>query len=218
MKPIRWKVKRVARGYEKALERAGVVSSNIVVVDGAEDAALRFSAFTECGDESTLLLGIIAAFCASEGIRKDTGIISWVRWPNVVAIDGEEVATTSALVTRGEDKSRVELDFSISVSGAVGVDGTTLCAKLGVEVDRDLLMEKVLESLSWMQFGWSTGMHDQILGRVRSMTETIGSRVGLRSGKTGVAGDVDGAGRLVVLLANGKKVRLESREELTPLR
>ncbi len=41
------------------------------------------------------LLGPLAAACTSEGIRRDTGIVSWLHWPNLVTIHGRVVARAS---------------------------------------------------------------------------------------------------------------------------
>ena len=49
------------------------------------------------------LLGPLAAACTSEGIRRDTGIVSWLHWPNLVTIDGRVVAKTSLSLPRLPD-------------------------------------------------------------------------------------------------------------------
>jgi biotin-(acetyl-CoA carboxylase) ligase len=213
LKPIRWTVRRVSG---KSPRDTGGESNTVFLRDPDTSPSLCFSAHTTCGDETALLLGLIAAFSASEGVRKDTGIISWIRWPNLVTIGGKTVATTHASVSRMRGRARAHLDFSVNLSGADGVGQTSLRDEIGVDVDRNLLMEKVLESLSWMQFGWSNDMHYQVLRRVRSMTETIGSSVVLVSGARGVAKDVDPKGRLVVRLSDGKTLELEREDELAP--
>ncbi len=212
MKPVKWTIRRTSGSPGR--DRGG--ASNVVILfdPRGESSCLRFSAHTTCGDETPLLLGLIAAFSVSEGVRKDTGIISWVRWPNLVTIDGKTVGATSASVTRTGDRGRADLVFSVNISAAEGVGETSLLDEIGVDVDRDLLMEKVLESLSWMQAGWSNDMHYQILRRVRSMTETIGSAVVLKSGARGVVKEMDAKGRLIVHLSDGSTAALEKGDEL----
>lgn len=222
MRPIKWTVRRArsdptlsAKEFIANRPRGGVV----FVQDAMRDAVLlRFSAVAACGSETSLLLGLIAAFSASEGIRKDTGIISWVRWPSVVTIEGKRVAATSASVTRASGAGWAELDFRINIlhSGLAGF--TSLYDELGVEVDRRLLLDKILESLSWMHFGWSNEMHPQILRRITSMTETIGSKVSVRRDGAKTAGsavEIDALGRLVVRLDDGNTTRLEAGDELS---
>jgi hypothetical protein len=220
--PIKWTVRRTRSDPTRSAKelvtnrpREGVV----FVQDPVGDAGLlRFSAVAACGSETSLLLGLIAAFSASEGIRKDTGIISWVHWPSIVTIEGKSVAATSASVTPAAGAGWAELDFRINLLHSELIGSTSLYDELGVEVDRRLLLDKVLESLSWMHFGWSNGMHLQLLRRITSMTETIGSRVSVRkSGRqtAGSAVEIDALGRLVVLLDDGKTTRLGAGDELS---
>ena len=199
MKPIEWTVEH-AKGTRR---RSYEVSSRPgeVIIRSPDAGDLLFSATAGCGDETELFLGLVAAFSASEGIRKDTGVISWVRWPNSVAIEGKTVATTSARVTRGKGSACVVLDFAVNVSRPPGEGFTSLLEAVGVEVDRWILLDKILESLTWMHAGWINGMHAQVLRRVKSMTETLGSGISvLKDGErvAGVATDIDAEGRLVV--------------------
>lgn len=191
--------------------------SGTVIVDDMDDATLRFSAIAGCGSETKLFMGLVAAFSASEGIRKDTGVISWIRWPNVVAIDGAAVATTSVSKARGIDKNSVELFFSINIAPDGDPKRTSLYDAVGVRVDTSILLQKVLESLSWMHAGWSNHMHPQILRRVKSMTETVGESVWVSCNghrALGRAIDIDSSGRLVVLLSDGKQAVLKQAGEL----
>jgi Biotin protein ligase C terminal domain len=221
LKPIEWTQRRTradpARRARELLSdrpRGGVV---FFEEPPRDEGLLRFSAVAACGRETPLLMRLIAAFSASEGIRKDTGIISWVRWPGEVTIRGLRVAASSACVTRRPGGGWAQLDFRVNIQHSGLPGSTSLYDELGVEVDRKLLLEKTLESLSWMHFGWSNGMHPQLLIRVRSMTETIGSRVRVRDrgqSSVGSAVDVDTLGRLLVRLDDGRTRRLGEGEEL----
>jgi biotin-(acetyl-CoA carboxylase) ligase len=205
---------RVARGLVARRPRDGVVYVQDPLVDAV---SLRFSAVAACGSETPLLLAIIAAFSASEGVRKDTGIISWVRWPNAVTIEGRVVASSSAAVTRTAQGSWAQLDFRVNLLPTAKAGATSLYDELGVEVDSGILLEKILESLSWLHFGWSNGMHAQMLRRVVSMTETIGTKVLVRGRGAKAAGsvvDIDALGRLTVQLAEGGTKKLEAPDEL----
>jgi hypothetical protein len=64
-------------------------------IQGADDSAQASSTLTRGRMGGLDLLGPLAAACTSEGIRRDTGIVSWLYWPNLVTIDGRLVATTS---------------------------------------------------------------------------------------------------------------------------
>ena len=221
MKPISWSVTetkadpaRSAREFVADEPRDGVV-----FVEDAKAApdVLRFTVVAKCGSETPLLLGLFAAFSASEGIRKDTGIISWVRWPNAVTIEGKRVASTSAAVTESAGGTWAALDFQVNLLHDEVVGSTSLYDQLGVEVERTLLLDKTLESLSWMHFGWSTGMHPQMLRRVTSMTEIVGGNVSVqKAGRraSGVAMEIDGLGELVVRLDSGRIMKLKVGDEL----
>jgi biotin-(acetyl-CoA carboxylase) ligase len=217
LKPIEWTV-RQDKGTRRRSNQASPRTGEVVVQSfGAGE--LRFSATAGCGDETELFLGLVAAFSASEGIRKDTGVISWVRWPNSVAIEGKNVATTSARVTRGKESTRVVLDFTVNVSRPTNEGTTSLLEVIGVEVDRKILLDKILESLAWMHAGWVNGMHPQVLRRVKSMTETLGSVVSVsRDGErvAGLATDIDAKGRLVVR-AEGTSIMLSDVSEASGL-
>jgi BirA family transcriptional regulator, biotin operon repressor / biotin---[acetyl-CoA-carboxylase] ligase len=217
LKPIEWTVRHAKDEQEHPSHASHRLGQVVVLSTGAGN--LRFSATAGCGDETDLFLGLVAAFSASEGIRKDTGVISWVRWPNSVAIEGKTVATASAGVIRAKESNRVVIDFNINVSRPVSEGATSLLEVVGVEVDRKILLDKVLESLAWMHAGWVNGMHPQVLRRVKSMTETLGSIISVpRDGRrvAGVATDIDAKGRLVVR-AEGASMTLSDVSEVLGL-
>ncbi len=164
------------------------------------------------------LLPIIATFCASEGTRKDTGMITWIRWPDEVVVGGLALAVTS--VTRGASGSSpwAVLNFRFNL-GSVGIPGSTsLRALLGVDVDPDMLVGKVLDSLAWMHSGWVKGMTTQVLARITWMLESPGERVAVEvEGRVvpGVARGVDEEGRLIVELdGTGARVAIEEKSRL----
>jgi biotin-(acetyl-CoA carboxylase) ligase len=161
-------------------------------------------------------LGLIGAFCASEGIRKDTGIISWIRWPAMVVIR-DAVAARSDVKVLPDTERRAILTISVNRLHVEVRGLTSLQDELGVRVEPRMLLDKTLESLSWMHFAWSNGMDEHVMKRVRSMTETIDSRVMVRTrGKlaSGKAQTIDAAGRLVVDLDGGGLLRLSRGDEL----
>ncbi len=216
MKPIEWKV--IQRGDVRLRSNATSGRPGEVVVQSFRAKELRFSATAGCGDETELFLGLVGAFSASEGIRKDTGIISWVRWPNSVAIEGKTIATTCARVIRAGESNRVVLGFTINVSRPVSDGVTSLLEEVGVELDRRILLDKVLESLAWMHAGWVNGMHPQVLRRVKSMTETLGGAVSIsKEGRrlAGVATDIDAKGRLIVRAGNRAPMAISDATEVS---
>jgi len=224
---IRWS-RKAARGDSEAVAKRlavqGEAEGTVVVSHGPGDQILVFSVILRPAKARRAeLLRLIVPFCTSEGIRKDTGIITWLRWPDKVVIGRRVVASTS--VVEGPDGRPRWVVLTSSVRTGRTDDGVpdqvSLFDALGVEVDPDLLVEKVLESLSWMYYGWSRGMDEHIVMRVRSMLDTIGRRVELDDDgrlRVGVAKDIDGKGSLVVEFQTGEdSIRVEEAGRLKEL-
>jgi biotin-(acetyl-CoA carboxylase) ligase len=136
------------------------------------------------------LLGPLAAACASEGIRRDTGIISWFHWPNLVTIDGRVVAETSLAVTQPADtdpKTRVVFGVRVNcfarrpASFPSGLPVTSVLQALGVEIDLDLLRDKVLHALDWYFAEWERGMHTKLVERMAPTISWLGRDVEVRT-------------------------------------
>jgi BirA family biotin operon repressor/biotin-[acetyl-CoA-carboxylase] ligase len=169
----------------------------------------------------TELLALIATFCASEGIRKDTGIITWLRWPDEVVAGREVVAATSFVQGENADGRWAILSFRINLGDVSGDGSTSLHDLLGVDVDQEMLVSKILNSLSWMHSGWVKEMYPQVLARISSMLENAGGRVAVERGRKAVPGvvrGVDELGRLIVELDDTVQVPVVRRSDLLPLR
>ncbi len=155
-----------------ALEMARTDAPDGTVIKGwSTQAALRFSVILRPKHGLNLpLLAPVATFCASEGIRKDTGIITWIRWPAEVVTAAKVVATTSIALS-GTDADWAVLTFCVNLRRVQRAGSTSLEELLGVAVDSDMLMSKILDSLTWMHSGWVKEMYPQLLTRVSSMLE-----------------------------------------------
>jgi biotin-(acetyl-CoA carboxylase) ligase len=165
---------------EKA--RAGAPEGTVIKGWGAPRAELRFSVILRPKHGLAMpLLAPIATFCASEGIRKDTGIITWIRLPDEVVTGEKVVATTSVTLGERTDGNWAVLSFRINVRGVKQAGSTSLEELLGVAVESDMLTSKILDSLSWMHSGWVREMHPQLLKRISSMSEHSGSTVNMGS-------------------------------------
>jgi hypothetical protein len=136
------------------------------------------------------LLGPIAAACTSEGIRRDTGIVSWLQWPNLVTIEGRVVAKTSFSVSSPpEPDGKVQIVFKMSVdcfadrlaSPPPGLPTTSILDALGVEIDVDLLRDKILHALSWYCAEWERGMHRKLVDRMQPTIAWVGHEVEVRT-------------------------------------
>jgi BirA family biotin operon repressor/biotin-[acetyl-CoA-carboxylase] ligase len=224
---IRWSTKRARgdpEGVAKKLASRGEGEGTVVVSHGPGDALLRFSIILRPAKaRQPELLRLIIAFSTSEGIRKDTGVITWLRWPDKVVVGRRVVATTSTASSSATHPRWVVLTSNIRTGRTDGGDdgSTSLLDVLGVEVDPGLLVERVLESLSWMYYGWTRGMNDHIVARYRSMLDTIGRRVQIDDHarlRVGSARDVDEAGNLIVELQSGEEsIKVEDAGRLKEL-
>jgi len=178
------------------------------------------------------LLGPLAAACASEGVRRDTGIISWLHWPNLVTIDGRVVARTSLSLTQppGPDfKARVVFEVLVNcfakrpASFPPGLQATSILEALGVEIDVDLLRDKVLHALDWYFAEWERGMHRKLVERIEPTISWLGSDVRVRTTDAkvlkGKAEGLDDRGSLLLERRGGAlAVQAESVELVTAVK
>ncbi|MGA2199313.1 MAG: hypothetical protein ABSG45_05185, partial [Nitrososphaerales archaeon] len=107
MSSIAWTRKRTRRDPQAlAIEMAAGGAPEGTVIQGGTVTrdVLRFSVVLRPRSGLQLgLLALIATFCASEGIRKDTGIITWIRWPDEIVARVGVVATTSVVLGGAKD-------------------------------------------------------------------------------------------------------------------
>jgi biotin-(acetyl-CoA carboxylase) ligase len=203
-----------------ALEMAssdGAPEGTVIQGRATTRSALSFSVILRPKPGSQVrILSLIATFCASEGIRKDTGIITWIRWPDEVVAGRDVIAATSLTLGGSVDSPWVVLNFRINLGHLRRAGSTSLKDLLGVDVDPDMLVAKVIDSLSWMHSGWVKVMYPQILPRITSMLENAGGRVVVDHNcvaAPGVVKGVDEMGRLIVDLS-GEEVRVQDRSGL----
>ena len=222
MSLIEWKKQKTRLDPRSlAVEVASAGALEGTLIQGTADRkALTFSVVLRPRRGArTGLLAVIATFCASEGIRKDTGVITWIRWPDEVVVEKAVLAVTS-LTEGGPEGSRwVILSFRINRGGFRGPGSISLKDLLGVQVDSDLLVAKVLDSFSWMHSGWVKEMYPQILTRLTSMLEIPEETVAVvdrdGSASVGVTKGVDERGRLIVELGGtGARVTVEEGPKL----
>jgi biotin-(acetyl-CoA carboxylase) ligase len=138
--------------------------------------------------EALQLLRPLAAACTSEGIRRDTGVVSWLYWPNLVTVDGRVVATTSVSVSPlpGSEAKRVVFGVSVSCSRtepafSPQLPATSILGVLGARIDPDLLRDKVLHALDWYFAEWERGMHRKLARRMEPTVAWLGHDVEVRT-------------------------------------
>lgn len=161
-----------------------------LVLQGELRGMLDLRAFRTAGDwppqGAFRLLGPLVAACTSEGIRRDTGVVSWLHWPNLVTIDDKVVAETSVEVVppaRSRLQARVVLSTSVNCFAADGArpkarsHETSIKEALGVEIDIDLLRDRILQALDWYYDEWARGKHRKLVERIQPTIAWLGREV-----------------------------------------
>ena len=176
---------RVRRGFSV------LTFSDRLVVQGRRAGLLDISVCLSAdGKEASggldLLRPLVAA-STSEGVRRDTGIVSWLHWPDLVTIGDRVVATTSlspAPHSESNEKTGVVARISVncfaprpSEFSAVSMPSTSIREVLGVEIDVDLLRDKVLHALNWYHAEWQRGMSQKLIERIRPTIAWLGREV-----------------------------------------
>lgn len=152
------------------------------------------------------LLTPVAAGALSEAIRKDTGIISWLHWPDLVTIEGRVVGKVS--VSPARDPNGAVIRVVVNCYGSLRPATSTVLPPssirdcLGVEIDTDLLREKVLEAVDWYSAEWERKVYSKLAARIEPsipwMGETVEARTTRGAVITGKALGLDEAGSLVL--------------------
>jgi len=194
--------------------------SDGLVVQGGPWGHLRLSACRASARQVTQgdfgLLGLLAAACASEGIRRDTGIVSWLHWPDLVTIEGRVVARTSLSATRPEGAdAEARVVFAVLVNCFAGrpssfpsrLPATSILDSLGVQIDVDLLRDKVLRALDWYFAEWERGKDRKLVERVEPTISWLGGDVEVRTTEAkvlkGRAKGLDDQGSLLLARRGG---------------
>ncbi len=179
--------------------KLGLVSKGMVIqheqVHGQLDLAVYTTPAVPPSSKRMRLLGPIVAAAVSEAVRKDTGVVSWLHWPNLVSIDGKIVGKTSLSsfqmpVAQGNADPRRALVMAASVncfapnrSASTEPSETSLLEVLGVELDLVLLRERVLESVDWYYAEWERGMNRKLVRRIEPTISWIGRRVRIKTAR-----------------------------------
>jgi BirA family biotin operon repressor/biotin-[acetyl-CoA-carboxylase] ligase len=161
--------------------------------------------------ERTPVIGFAAAVAAAQAIRKTTGLLARLKWPNDVLVEGKKVVGILAEAPAGADWVVIGIGINANIAQEAlpqvsGYPATSLQVLLGHEVDREALIRTLLRELD---LGYatlsSTGVRG-VLRRWRDMSETLGQAVQVETPDaviSGTAYDIDEAGALLVRLQDG---------------
>lgn len=136
------------------------------------------------------------------------GLETKLKWPNDVHIDQRKIC---GILSETEDDFMI-IGVGVNLNNKEfpeHISGTSYVSETGKEIDILKFLEKFVEI-------FYTVVKEDFLDEYRKYSSTIGSEVTVKNGGeiTGTAVDVDEQGRLILLLENGKKMKIYSGEVL----
>ena len=157
-------------------------------------------------------LSLLAALAINQALASFR-VISKVKWPNDVLIDGKKVS--GALAEVSEDLAAVVLGFGINVfqcEAELPVEtATSLYLATGGQVNRDELLAKVIENIRSLYGDLALAEGDAQASGLRDalvhVSATVGQQVSVdlpnNEKVVGLAKDIDLSGRLVIETSSG---------------
>ena len=136
------------------------------------------------------------------------GLETKLKWPNDVHIDQRKIC---GILSETEDDFMI-IGVGVNLNNREfpeHISGTSYVSETGKEIDVLKFLEKFVEI-------FYTVVKEDFLREYRKYSSTIGSEVTVKNGGeiTGTAVDVDEQGRLILMLENGKKMKIYSGEVL----
>ena len=182
-------------------------------------------------------VSMICGVAAARAIRKSTGLMPTIKWPNDVRIGGKKVCgilVQNTLQDNHVQYAIVGIGVNVSLDPiAVGLGdiATSLNIEAGRTVDRQALLRRLLQELDdlYLPLRGPLGVTSSTdprnasrdptlegaISEWRSLLETLGQRVTVRWGEevySGLAEDVDGVGNLLLRTPDGGLLTLPAGE------
>lgn len=166
---------------------------------------------------------LLAGVAVTAALRAEGGVDAWLKWPNDVIVDGAKLAGILA----GQAGDAIVVGAGINVSAArdelpaarelpaagelPAATATSMALAGAALTDRDQLLVLVLGQLEHWYLAWASAHGDpaacDLWQQYQRLCGTIGSRVRAQlpggTALTGIAREIDDAGRLVVESAAG---------------
>jgi BirA family biotin operon repressor/biotin-[acetyl-CoA-carboxylase] ligase len=163
-------------------------------------------------------LPLLAGLAVHDAVHAAVPVRACLKWPNDLLVgEGQHKAGgILAEATTGPDGTAVVLGIGLNVTGAPGdlpPGATALATEGGMPLDRTALLVALLTRLAAREAAWRAAAGDpdvdHLRGDYRAVCGSLGAevRVELPGGMsvTGMAEDVDGDGRLLLLGADGQR-------------
>jgi BirA family biotin operon repressor/biotin-[acetyl-CoA-carboxylase] ligase len=147
------------------------------------------------------LLSLAVGVAVAEALQAVAGVAARLKWPNDVLVGGRKIAGIllesrlgpAVLVVAGIGVNLAQRTFPPPLDGSA----TSVALETGAPVDRDRLLAALLDALRPQCAALERGAVDEVLGRWRARSATLGQPV-VVDGVRGVAVDVDEDGALLV--------------------
>ena len=149
------------------------------------------------------------ALAAAEACRRAAGVGPVIKWPNDLLVGEAKLAGVLAEADFTGDACAVVVGIGINVAwpGPTTVQGTCLDDLCGEPVDRHLLLEALLKALAPRRALLdSPDGRRELAAELRQRCATLGQRIRVELAAeaiSGVASEIDDAGRLIVQTATG---------------
>lgn len=155
-------------------------------------------------------LALVAGVAVADALEELTGLSVQIKWPNDVMLRRTKVAGVLA-----ETRERtVVLGIGVNVNQAqeqLPERAGSLRTATGLEWDRDVVLDAVLEALGGRYEQWREGGLDAVYDGLGPRDFLRGRTVSV-DGTTGTAELIDRDGRLRVAVGHGESVAVESGE------
>lgn len=223
--------------YMVAEARAGAPDGTVAVADHQSAGRGRLDRRWEAPAGTALLASVLlrvdlrpadlflcaaaVALAAADACRKVAGIEPSVKWPNDLLVDGRKLAGVLAElvdvasppsargVPGGGTAVVVGIGLNLTWPGPEGVGGTSLADEAGVEVERDVVLDALLEALAPRRRALEDpGGRRRLLDDLRQRCVTLGQLVSVElPAETieGTATELTDHGHLVVRTATGPR-------------
>jgi len=168
----------------------------------------------EVGAKDVFKITFLTAVAVAKVVRKVFKLNAEIEWPNDVLINGRKVCGILT-ETSIRDETVDSVIVGVGINANIDVNFfpknlrktvTTLAAEVKKEVDREKLLQKLLEELEACYEMFKENKFDSILEKWKQLNRLFGANVEVVSFDekiTGQAVNVDKNGTLIVRLANG---------------
>jgi BirA family biotin operon repressor/biotin-[acetyl-CoA-carboxylase] ligase len=154
------------------------------------------------------LLSLAAAVAVAETLAEVAGLAPRLKWPNDVLVSGRKIAGI-LLESRLGATPLVVLGIGLNLTQRTFPPGladraTSVALQTARPVDRERLLEVLLDALDRQRADLERGALAEVLQRWRALADTLGRSVTIDD-VHGVAADIDEAGALVVADGDGRR-------------